>query len=393
MVALFILYHRISTQYGGVETYLRQLLSRCIKTGIAFRAVARTLLGVQEIDSIDFPMNSRRSSSQTLWYPIKGVASVVLKGIYILLATRHVLSVGKKIQLKVAYCDDVLSSGVVCRALNLIFKVPYCIQIHGWSMQSKGYGFRRYLEFLLNRSIMRHAQLVLTTSEEYVGTLQELGVNQDCIRVVPLGVSSSRFKRDSGVRAKVRKSLNLDDEDMVLGYMGRLSPEKNVLGLVRVFELVLKNLGSKAGKVHLLIMGDGEEEDELDEYIKSRKIPNCHLLGVINKPENLYPALDLYMSMSKRETFGLSVGEALACGVPAAVSKIPAHEKLVSNNRNGVLIPKGTIQDAAKIVSDLVYNQEELSSMSIIAEESMRKWSIATSLNSVISLLKEIAAE
>ena len=75
-------------------------------------------------------------------------------------------------------------------------------------------------------------------------------------------MSSSRFKRDSGVRAKVRKSLNFDDEDMVLGYMGRLSQEKNVLGLVRVFELILKNLGSKAGKVHLLIMGDGEEKDE-----------------------------------------------------------------------------------------------------------------------------------
>ena len=108
---------------------------------------------------------------------------------------------------------------------------------------------------------------------------------------------------------------------------------------------------------------------------------------------NLYPALDLYMSMSKRETFGLSVGEALACGIPAAVSKIPAHERLVSNNKNGVLIPKGTIQEAAKIVSDLLYNKEELSSMSIIAEESMRKWSITTSLNSVISLLKEIGAE
>ncbi|HEX6939828.1 MAG TPA: glycosyltransferase family 4 protein [Longimicrobiales bacterium] len=147
------------------------------------------------------------------------------------------------------------------------------------------------------------------------------------LAVVPqFGVDAARFAPDARARAAARRRLGIGDAAFVVGYGGRLVPEKGV-------DVLLAAAAQLPG-AHVAILGDGRERRRLEELARRGGIAErVHFVGHVPSLEmpGWLPALDALALPSRRspgwvEQFGRILVEAMACGVPvvgAATGEIP----------------------------------------------------------------------
>ncbi len=148
-----------------------------------------------------------------------------------------------------------------------------------------------------------------------------------------------------GVDAKLfhpaKRNRREDDRDQLLGYVGRLSVEKNVALLAQV-QLELERKGHRSFR--FLVVGHGSEESLLRE-----RLPRAEFAGVL-KGEALataYANMDLFVFPSHTDTFGNVVLEALASGVPAIVTPDGGPKMIVRDGETGRVVPDIEFPSAA----------------------------------------------
>lgn len=177
----------------------------------------------------------------------------------------------------------------------------------------------RYLRTLYNR-----CDATLAISPALAVRLQEMGVrNVECI---PLGVDLEVFhplRRDS----ELRRRLGVAEDEFLLIYAGRLDWEKRTHLVVEAFEKLPADFPGV-----LVLVGEGPQREEL--AARAARNGRIHLLPFEPDRQRLAALLasaDLYVSAMPFETFGLSVIEAQACGLPvvgvrggAMIDRVPA---------------------------------------------------------------------
>lgn len=162
--------------------------------------------------------------------------------------------------------------------------------------------------------------------------------NTESISVMPFPVDNEKFYYDnsSHLRKTFREKFNIADDDLVFLYTGRVSYQKNIEALVKVFSTSLNLFPMKA---HLLIAGDWDDilvpysgkVGQLGSYfsqfnLTTKKYLNTQIQFLGNIDEGLllsaYNAADLFVSFStyNDEDYGMSVAEALCCGLPCLLS-------------------------------------------------------------------------
>lgn len=158
------------------------------------------------------------------------------------------------------------------------------------------------------------------------------------------GVDVERFKpKSSSERSDLRTRLGITDEDIVITYAGQFNSRKNQRYAIEVF------LGAGFDKnVKLLLLGDGPLRTTLmNEYSEYHNI----IFGGSVQDMPLYlSASDLYITTSKSEGMPNGVLEAMACGLPVAMSDIPQHREIIENQDQvfGFLFSLKDVQTAAQ---------------------------------------------
>jgi glycosyltransferase involved in cell wall biosynthesis len=153
------------------------------------------------------------------------------------------------------------------------------------------------------------------------------------ILTIPNGIDTKRFEIKES-KEELRKKLNLPDG--ILGIcVGRLTPFKNQKFLIKVVKEI------KRDDFYILIVGDGDEYENLKKEIEKEKLEDrVRLLGFIPSDEIPYylKASDIFLYPSLKEGFGIVVLEAMAVGLPVVIfRKIYIEEFgnniLVANNQ------------------------------------------------------------
>lgn len=126
-------------------------------------------------------------------------------------------------------------------------------------------------------------------------------------------------------QAAFRASLGVRDGERLIGYVGRLSPEKRTVWLARV-------LGDLPGRYKALWVGSGPQLASVADEVQSLGLgPRALLLPARPDVGTVYHALDCYVGMSEYESYGLTLAEAMACGCPVVSTNVgivkdhPAH--------------------------------------------------------------------
>ena len=173
--------------------------------------------------------------------------------------------------------------------------------------------------------------------------------NGDKIFNIYSGINLELFRKRHDDSFK--KSLNINQDSILVGSVGRLSSQKDPLTMIKAISIVIKNLQN----VELVLVGDGEMKKEITEQIEKLKIQNSvHLTGNIMDIWNVYPSLDLFIMSSIYEGLGRSITEALCCEVPVVCTNVEGVPEIVRNNITGLLVePRNHLELANAIISSL----------------------------------------
>ncbi|POX59122.1 glycosyl transferase family 1 [Streptomyces sp. Ru62] len=180
------------------------------------------------------------------------------------------------------------------------------------------------------RSVHGAADRTLAPSSAARSDLEEHGIPR--VRLWPRGVDTVRFRpqhRDEALRRELAP-----DGELIVGYVGRLAPEKHV-------EL-LSGVCGLAG-VRVVVVGDGPSQAHLTEAL-----PGAVFLGRRTGDElaRIFASLDLFVHTGPFETFCQTVQEAMASGVPVVAPAVGGPLDLVDHGRTGLLVPP---RDAAAV--------------------------------------------
>ena len=181
--------------------------------------------------------------------------------------------------------------------------------------------------------------------------------------LMPRGVDAELFHPG-------KRNRRPDDRDQVLGFVVRLSVEKNIAGLVQVQD-ELERMGHKSFR--FLVVGHGGDEAWLRERLRP-----AEFTGVLRGEalSEAYANMDLFVFPSHTDTFGNVVLEALASGVPAVVTPDGGPKTIVHDGETGRIVPDA---EFATAVSGILRNPSKHAAM----REAARAYALTASWDSV----------
>jgi glycosyltransferase involved in cell wall biosynthesis len=157
------------------------------------------------------------------------------------------------------------------------------------------------------------------------------------------------------------------DGDFVIGYVGRLSPEKNVRLLAGIEQSLMR---AGMNNYRFLIVGQGSEHPWLSGVMQRATLP-----GILRGEDlaRAYASMDAFVFPSATDTFGNVVLEAMASGVPAIVTREGGPKYLVSAGENGHLASDA--DEFAQCILQWSQAPKRLAEMRLRARESAERFS------------------
>lgn len=170
--------------------------------------------------------------------------------------------------------------------------------------------------------------------------------------VVPNGFDIVRFRPDKAARATVRAELGVGDDIPLVGLIGRFDPQKNHAG----FFDAAHYLHRRMPRVNFVLAGKGIDKSnpELMRMAETAGVhPVTHLLGLRADIPQLMAALDVLASSSSYgEAFPNVLGEAMASGVPCAVTDVGDSAYIVGDT--GRVVSAGNMMGLAEVIEALL---------------------------------------
>jgi glycosyltransferase involved in cell wall biosynthesis len=206
---------------------------------------------------------------------------------------------------------------------------------------------------LLNR--LTHRLLVnrtMAVSGDVKRTLQtNAGLDGDRVEVVPNGIDLA-----VGPPAPA-PALERHEGKVLLGYFGRLSPEKGLSTLLRSFALALDS----GQPLHLFLAGEGPQRQDLERLAFDLNIESSvTFLGFRDDARSLMSEMDAVVHVPEYEGFGLVILEGMAAAKPLIVNDAPGGmTDLVQDGVNGLVVPAGSIEHLASAIRRLAGNAGE----------------------------------
>lgn len=210
----------------------------------------------------------------------------------------------------------------VARKLDVPTVAVYQTDVAGFA-GSYGLGLTARAAWRWTRRLHSGADRTLAPSTWAVETLRQHGIPR--VHRWGRGVDTDRFspgRRDAALRAELAPN-----GEMLVGYVGRLAPEKHIERLA-----ALKDVPG----VRVVVVGEGPQRQLLAE-----QLPDATFLGLRTGSElaRIYASLDVFVHTGPYETFCQSVQEAMASGVPAVAPDAGGPRDLVHPGKTGFLLP------------------------------------------------------
>lgn len=224
-----------------------------------------------------------------------------------------------------------ISSCSACKELG----VPFVYTQEGYYIPA----FPKNIPFYIitqtfSRTVKKNADIINARSRASMEFLIKFGAMKDKIKLIPEGVDTTRYKPED---ENFREDYGIGDT-FVIGTISRLTKSKSIGTLVEAVGTLKKEMKDFV----LIIHGKGEERQHLEELVKKNRVSDNVIFSERRFSNEdmpkVYSTFDVYVLPSLIEPVGLSVLEAMSCGVPAVVTKVGGMQDLVTHGRNGFII-------------------------------------------------------
>lgn len=280
-------------------------------------------------------------------FPVIEVTSFPWLGMRVGFPTRTITMALKQFQPDVVHAAAPFSLGFHALVAADRRGIPTCAV---YQTDLAGFSKRNHLSLLSRPSTKwlgwahRHADVNLAPSTAAASDLTEWGISD--VIVWPHGVDSTAFDpahrtTDAGQRLRARFART---GRPVVGYIGRLNPEKEVERLAAVADIA-----------DLVVVGDGTVRSKIESAL-----PTAQFTGRLGGAElsAAYTALDVFVHTGRHETFGLTVLEAMASGIPVVAPNEGGPVDQVVHGETGFLFDPDRPHEMRAAIKKLVEDPE-----------------------------------
>lgn len=262
-------------------------------------------------------------------------------------------------------------TGLLAMMASWFTRVPCRIHTFTGQVWANKRGFKRTALKFFDRAIVLFSTHIIVDSPSQRAFLEAERILRPGEGIVIgqgsiCGVDLTRFHPDDELRQVVRRELGLQENQVMILYLGRLNKDKGVIDLAHA----IKELSLRKQNVMLVCVGN--EEDVLFAGIENIcASSNARLIKLpfTAHPERYMVAADLFCLPSYREGFGQVIIEAAACGVPSVASRIYGITDAVEDGKTGLLFPSGDVDALADALSTLIDNSELRKRMGLQAKD------------------------
>jgi len=164
-------------------------------------------------------------------------------------------------------------------------------------------------------------------------------IPRDKVAVISNGISVEKLSV-SAPREQMREELGIGGGDFIIGSVGRLAHIKGYDRLIAAVAELRAGAQSDRQNAHLLLVGDGPEKNALEIQARALGVgDDVTFAGYQEDVGKFYGAMDLFVLPSRSEGLSVALLEAMAAGVPAAVTDVGENKDVIGDGEAGVLLP------------------------------------------------------
>ena len=242
---------------------------------------------------------------------------------------------------------------------------------------------------LLFSKVYKECAVITVPSYKSYEILKEENVSKD-IRIIPSSIDSEKFKtnkEDLEIIKKLKEEYGLKGKK-VLGYVGRVSTEKNIVEILDY----ISRVKSEIPNIMFMIVGVGDAVKALKKTVKKLKIEK-HVIFVgeveNSKLKHYYPLFDVFVTASNFETQGLTYFEAATCGTLILAKDDKALEGVFEDGKNAYIY-KDFYGWTERLEKALFRNSKKIVDA---AKETMKQYASQKWAKKIVSIYQEINKE
>lgn len=244
--------------------------------------------------------------------------------------------------------DIVLSAtpkaGLLAMLGGFVCRVPRRVHFFTGQVWANKIGFKRFLLKSFDRLITKLTTNILVDGDGQRDFLIEQKViKANNSTTMFHGLDTQKFQKNNTQRQQLRQQYSLNDDTIVLMFLGRINPDKGIVELLDVITELLKQVNNLA----CMIVGENENNSTASLSHKLRsftKLKNAFVLSATQHPEQILNVADILLLPSHREGFGQVIIEAAAMGIPTICSDIYGLADSVIDEQTGLKHPVGDKQ-------------------------------------------------
>ncbi len=202
---------------------------------------------------------------------------------------------------------------------------------------------RNFFQKIINYFLANIADRVVAVSHQVKDFLsRQSRIKKNKIIVINNGVDVELIKnfQNNNEKTEIKKRLSLGNEKIILN-VARLKKHKNHKLLIDAFAIFTKD----HPEYKLVIVGDGQEKNNLENYLKLKNIKDkVWLTGERNDVFDFYFIADFFILPSAWEGFPNVAVEALAFGLPILMSDVGGASEIIKSDENGFLVEKNSFE-------------------------------------------------
>ena len=303
----------------------------------------------------------------------------------------------KKWNLDVIHTHTEFGIGTFARVIGKQFDIPVIHTYHTMYEDyvhyiTKGYfdgAGKKIVEYLTKFYCDTTIQeLIVPTKKTYDLFKEKYGYDRN-VHIIPTGIEIERFYKEKLKQEKInqlKEKLNIQKDDVIILFLGRIASEKNIEFLIKNHVNILK----KNDNCKLLIVGDGPDLEEYKKLSCKLKIDDKVIFtGKVPWDEvpYYYGISDIFTTASHTETQGLTVIEAMAGGLPVIALNDDAFRTVVMDGLTGYLFKNK--KDYLNVMYKLLQNPKDRKKMGKQARINSETYSSKYFAERVLSVYKE----
>lgn len=239
----------------------------------------------------------------------------------------------------------------------------------------------------LDRQLVSRTHQLVGNSQAVADFYTDLGFPSDRTLVIPNGIEPATSSERT--RQSICDEFDLPVDAKIIGCIGRLAPQKRVSDLIWASEL----LQSLEPSSKLLIIGDGPQRKELEEFAHNLRLSNVvRFAGHRSDVSSILPHLDMFCLASDFEGQSNSLMEAMSYGLPVIVSDIAPNLELVEHESTGLVVPVGDRPAYTRAFDRLIKDESLADSLGKAAKDYVvREHSFDTTVAAYAKLYRSLA--